>query len=106
MGGWTLEAFEEAYKIGDSLVLRKIGTVEPTKFEFKEHDTLVVVYNSGKSEKYLWKMRKKSVEISLLTKTDFSAKIIGDFELTFWNDDKELFMEIKGKPHNGIKIKR
>lgn len=106
LGSWKFERFEEANKIGDSLVIKKSGTIEPTTFVFSDDNILTVNFNDIVTENFKWKIEKNYIKITSNQKSKFSSKLNEIFKLFYWNDDKELFMQIKNKPHNGIKLKR
>ena len=74
-------------------------------FEFKDNQTLEVIYSNAKKENYVWKYKRNLKEITSVDTQNFNAEIIGACEIYFQDKISQLFLQRKNDPHHGIMLK-
>ncbi|OUD35198.1 hypothetical protein [Flavobacterium sp. FPG59] len=101
---WGLLQFEQAKKDGviTQVILTKYA--DSVLFEFKNDQTLEVIYSDKKKEQYTWKFKRSLIEISS-TDTNYNPEILGLFEIHFQDKISQLFLQRKNDPHHGIMLK-
>lgn len=102
---WELKQFEYAEKNGGIVTVTLTKYAEVVSFEFKDNQTLEVVYSNARKENYLWKSKRDLIEITAVDTQNFNALIIGLFEIHFQDKISQLFLQRKNDPHHGIMLK-
>lgn len=74
-------------------------------FDFKDDQTLEVIYSDSKKEKYFWKFKRDLIEITAVEAENFNSEMIGVFEIHFQDKISQLFLQRKNDPHHGIMLK-
>jgi hypothetical protein len=101
---WDLKQFEQAEKDGVNVKVTLTKYADRVSFEFKNDQTLEVIYSDKKKENYVWKFKRDLVEITT-TATDYNPEILGLFEIHFLDKISQLFLQRKNDPHHGIMLK-
>jgi hypothetical protein len=102
---WELQQFEQAEKNGVIVTVTKTKYAESVSFEFKNDQTLEVIYSDSKKEKYFWKFKRDMIEITSSESENYNPEILGVFEIHFSNKISQLFLQHKNDPHHGIMLK-
>ncbi|MCF6142372.1 DUF5673 domain-containing protein [Flavobacterium sp. K77] len=102
---WELKQFENVEKNGVIVTVTLTKYADIVSFEFKDNQTLEVIYSNARKENYLWKFKRDLIEITAVDKQNFNAEIIGLFEIHFQNKISQLFLQRKNDPHHGIMLK-
>lgn len=102
---WDLKQFEYAEKNGVIVTVTLTKYADVVSFEFKDNQTLEVIYSNAKKENYLWKFKRDLIEITAVDTQNFNAEIIGVFEIHFQDKISQLFLQRKNDPHHGIMLK-
>ncbi|TDD77572.1 hypothetical protein [Flavobacterium caseinilyticum] len=102
---WELKQFEYAEKNGVIVTVTLTKYADVVSFEFKDNQTLEVIYSNAKKENYLWKYKRNLIEITSVDTQNFNAEIIGAFEIYFQDKMSQLFLQRKNDPHHGIILK-
>jgi hypothetical protein len=102
---WQLKQFENAEKNGVIVTVTLTKYADVVSFEFKDNQTLEVIYSNARKENYLWKFKRDLIEITAVDTQNFNAEIIGVFEIHFQNKISQLFLQRKNDPHHGIMLK-
>jgi len=103
---WELLQFEESKRNGNVITIIQTKYADVVSFEFKENKTLEVIYSDSKMETYFWKYQRESIEITPELTNLFNPDIVGVFEIHFHDNIKQLFLQRKNNPHNGIALKK
>ena len=106
LGNWSFEQFEEAVKEGVVVTVTLTKYVENVSFQFNSDYTLDVIYSDSKKEKYFWKTNSNLIEISPVDSENYNLRIVGEFEIFYSDNISKLYLQIKNKPHHGIKLKK
>ena len=102
---WELKQFEYVEKNGVVVTVTLTKYADVVSFDFKDNQTLEVIYSNAKKENYLWKFRRNLIEIKSVDIQNFNAEIIGVFEIHFQDKISQLFLQRKNDPHHGIMLK-
>ena len=102
---WELKQFEYAEKNGVIVTVILTKYADVVSFEFKDNQTLEVIYSNAKKENYLWKFKRDLIEITAVDTQNFNAEIIGVFEIHFQDKISQLFLQRKNDLHHGIMLK-
>ena len=102
---WDLKQFEYAEKNGVIVTVTLTKYADVVSFEFKDNQTLEVIYSNAKKENYLWKFKRDLIEITAVDTQNFNAEIIGVFEIHFQDKISQLFLQRKNDLHHGIMLK-
>ena len=106
LGNWSFEQFEEAKKEEVVVTVTLTKYVENVSFQFNSDYTLDVIYSDSKKEKYFWKTNSNLIEISPVDSENYNLRIVGEFEIFYSDNISKLYLQIKNKPHHGIKLKK
>lgn len=102
---WELKQFEDVENNGVVVTVTLTKYADVVSFDFKDNQTLEVIYSNAKKENYLWKFRRNLIEIKSVDTQNFNAEIIGVFEIHFQDKISQLFLLRKNDPHHGIMLK-
>jgi hypothetical protein len=102
---WELKQFEDVENNGVVVTVTLTKYADVVSFDFKDNQTLEVIYSNAKKENYLWKFRRNLIEIKSVDIQNFNAEIIGVFEIHFQDKISQLFLQRKNDPHHGIMLK-
>jgi hypothetical protein len=102
---WELKQFEDAKKNGAIVTVTLKKYADLVSFEFKDNQTLEVIYSDSKKESYLWKFTREFIEITAVDSMNLNVEITGIFKIYFQDNISQLFLERKNDPHNGITLK-
>jgi hypothetical protein len=102
---WELKQFEDVENNGVVVTVTLTKYADVVSFDFKNNQTLEVIYSNAKKENYLWKFRRNLIEIKSVDIQNFNAEIIGVFEIHFQDKISQLFLQRKNDPHHGIMLK-
>lgn len=102
---WELKQFEDVENNGVVVTVTLTKYADVVSFDFKDNQTLEVIYSNAKKENYLWKFRRNLIEIKSVDTQNFNAEIIGVFEIHFQDKISQLFLQRKNDPHHGIMLK-
>lgn len=102
---WELKQFEDVENNGAVVTVTLTKYADVVSFDFKDNQTLEVIYSNAKKENYLWKFRRNLIEIKSVDIQNFNAEIIGVFEIHFQDKISQLFLQRKNDPHHGIMLK-
>jgi hypothetical protein len=102
---WELKQFEDVENNGVVVTVTLTKYADVVLFDFKDNQTLEVIYSNAKKENYLWKFRRNLIEIKSVDIQNFNAEIIGVFEIHFQDKISQLFLQRKNDPHHGIMLK-
>lgn len=102
---WELKQFEDVENNGAAVTVTLTKYADVVSFDFKDNQTLEVIYSNAKKENYLWKFRRNLIEIKSVDIQNFNAEIIGVFEIHFQDKISQLFLQRKNDPHHGIMLK-
>lgn len=102
---WELKQFEDVENNGVVVTVTLTKYADVVSFDFKDNQTLEVIYSNAKKENYLWKFRRNLIEIKSVDIQNFNAEIIGVFEIHFQHKISQLFLQRKNDPHHGIMLK-
>lgn len=102
---WELKQFEDVENNGVVVTVNLTKYADVVSFDFKNNQTLEVIYSNAKKENYLWKFRRNLIEIKSVDIQNFNAEIIGVFEIHFQDKISQLFLQRKNDPHHGIMLK-
>ncbi|OYU80206.1 MAG: hypothetical protein CFE23_10845 [Flavobacterium sp. BFFFF1] len=103
---WELEQFEDSEKNGVVVTVTLLKYAENVTFEFKEDQTLEVIYSPSKKETYSWKIKRDLVEVTSNDSKNFNSEIVGVFEIHFQDKISGLFLQRKNDHHHGIMLKK
>jgi hypothetical protein len=101
---WDLKQFEQAEKNGVIVTVTLTKYADSVSFEFKNDQTLEVIYSDKKMEHYVWKFKRNLIEITS-SETNYNPEIVGVFEIHFLDKISQLFLQRKNDPHHGIMLK-
>lgn len=102
---WELKQFEDVENNGVVVTVTLTKYADVVSFDFKDNQTLEVIYSNAKKENYFWKFRRNLIEIKSVDTQNFNAEIIGVFEIHFQDKISQLFLQRKNDPHHGIMLK-
>lgn len=102
---WELKQFEEAEKNSAIVTVTLTKYADLVSFEFKDNQTLEVIYSDSKKESYLWKFTREFIEITAVDSMNLNVDITGIFKIYFQDKISQLFLERKNDPHHGITLK-
>lgn len=102
---WELKQFEEAEKNSAIVTVTITKYADLVSFEFKDNQTLEVIYSDSKKESYLWKFTREFIEITAVDSMNLNVDITGIFKIYFQDKISQLFLERKNDPHHGITLK-
>jgi hypothetical protein len=102
---WELKQFENVENNGVIVTVTLTKYADVVSFDFKDNQTLEVIYSNVKKENYLWKFRRNLIEIKSVDIQNFNAEITGVFEIHFQDKISQLFLQRKNDPHHGIMLK-
>jgi hypothetical protein len=102
---WELKQFENVEKNGVIVTVTLTKYADIVSFEFKDNQTLEVIYSNARKENYLWKFKRDLIEITAVDTQNFNDEIIGVFEIHFQNKISQLFLQRINDPHHGIMLK-
>ncbi|AWI24414.1 hypothetical protein [Flavobacterium pallidum] len=103
---WELKQFEDAEKKGAVVTVTLVKYADNVTFDFKEDQTLEVIYSASKTEKYFWEFKGDLMEIKSDGSQNFNPEILGIFEVHFQDKISQLFLQRKNDPHHGIMLKQ
>ncbi len=103
---WELKQFEDAERNGSVVTVTLVKYAENVTFEFKEDQTLEVIYSPSKKETYSWKIKRELIEITSNDSENFNSEIVGVFEIHFQDKISQLFLQRKNDAHHGIMLKK
>jgi hypothetical protein len=80
---WELKQFEDAEKNGAIVTVTLTKYADLVSFEFKDNQTLEVIYSDSKKESYLWKFTREFIEITAVDSKNLNVEITGIFKIYF-----------------------
>jgi hypothetical protein len=102
---WELKQFEDAEKNSAIVTVNLTKYADLVSFEFKDNQTLEVIYSDSKKEGYLWRFTREFIEITAVDSMNLNVEITGIFKIYFQDKISQLFLERKNDPLHGITLK-